>query len=208
MSSMWSRGRCCSTRSWRSETTVMQSSWSARRPSIARPGRPISSWRPTPPTGTSRWTPTGPAEIPPLEQALTGAGFVPESRDAVDVWLRRRDTPSMASVQVQVDLLVPEAVSPGKGRRAARLRGHGPTAARSVRGLEGALVDQDLLLLGSLDKEDSRKVVARVAGPPRCWSRSSIRSRSEGAQRGRATRTRSMYCASCAASLRQTWPSA
>jgi len=58
------------------------------------------------------------AEIPPLAEALVGPAFVSGGRDAVGVWLTRRDTPSMPDVQVQVDLLVPEAVSPGKGRRA------------------------------------------------------------------------------------------
>ena len=105
------------------------------------------------------------AEIPPLEEALVGADFIPGGRDAVGVWLTRRDTPSLADIQVQVDLLVPEAVSPGKGRRAARLPGHEPTAARIVRGLEGVLVDQDLLTLRALDPNDSRAVVAKVAGP-------------------------------------------
>lgn len=105
------------------------------------------------------------AEIPPLEEALVGADFVPGGRDAVGVWLTRRDTPSLADVLVQVDLLVPEAVSPGKGRRAARLPGHEPTAARIVRGLEGVLVDQDLLTLRALDPDDARTVEAKVAGP-------------------------------------------
>ena len=105
------------------------------------------------------------AEIPPLEEALVGAAFVPGGRDAVGVWLTRRDTPSMPDVQVQVDLLVPEAVSPGKGRRAARLPGHEPTAARIVRGLEGVLVDQDVLTLRALDPSDLRLVDAKVAGP-------------------------------------------
>jgi len=105
------------------------------------------------------------AEVPPIEDALVGAEFVPGGRDAVGVWLTRRDTPSMPDVQVQVDLLVPEAVSPGKGRRAARLPGHEPTAARIVRGLEGVLVDQDMLPLRALDPGDARVVDAKVAGP-------------------------------------------
>lgn len=105
------------------------------------------------------------AEIPPLEEALRGAGFIPAGRDTVGMWLTHRDTPSRSAVQVPVDLLVPESVSPGKGRRAARLPGHGPTAARIVRGLEGALVDWDLLTLGALDPRDPRVVEAKVAGP-------------------------------------------
>ncbi len=104
-------------------------------------------------------------EIPPLEEALIRAHFVPGGRDAVGVWLTHRDTPSKPDVQVQVDLLVPKAVSPGKGRRAARLPGHEPTAARIVRGLEGALVDLDVLTLTALDPDDERSLEAKVAGP-------------------------------------------
>ena len=105
------------------------------------------------------------AEIPPIEEALTGADFIPGGRDAVGVWFMRREVASAPEVQVQVDLLVPEAVSPGKGRRAARLRGHEATAARIVRGLEGTLVDQDILPIGALDPADARVLNVKVAGP-------------------------------------------
>ena len=104
-------------------------------------------------------------EIPPIEDALLAAQFFPGGGDAVGVWLTRRDTPSTPDVQVQVDLLVPRAVSPGQGRRAARLRGHQPASARIVRGLEGVMVDVDVLTLTSLDPADERTVRAKVAGP-------------------------------------------
>ena len=55
--------------------------------------------------------------------------------------------------------------SPGEGRRAARPRGHAPLAARKVDGLEGALVDADVLPLGALDPADPRTLDVRVAGP-------------------------------------------
>lgn len=105
------------------------------------------------------------AELPPLERALSDAGFIPGGRDAVGVWLARRSLTSMPDLMVQIDLLVPEAVSPGRGRRAARLPGHEPKAARSVRGLEGAIVDHDVMRIDALDLADPRKVEARVAGP-------------------------------------------
>ncbi len=104
-------------------------------------------------------------EIPPIEESLVGAGFLPGGGDTVGVWITRRDTPSTPDVRVQIDLMVPRAVSPGKGRRAARLSGHEPTAARIVRGLEGVLVDVDELTLGSLDPADTRTLAAKVAGP-------------------------------------------
>ena len=64
-----------------------------------------------------------------------------------------------------VDLLVPVSVSPGKGRRAAKLQGHDPKAARIVEGLEGALVDFDRMTVGALEITDKRQHDIRVAGP-------------------------------------------
>ena len=61
--------------------------------------------------------------------------------------------------------MVPASVSPGKGRRAARLPGHDARAARIVHGLEGAIVDVETMLLIALDNEDQREFEVRVAGP-------------------------------------------
>jgi hypothetical protein len=105
------------------------------------------------------------AEIPPLEQSLMSAGFFPKSSSSVGIWITRRPTSRSAYPEVAVDLLVPASVSPGKGRRAARLRGHDARAARIVKGLDGALVDSDLMRLGSLEKDDPRSFEIRVAGP-------------------------------------------
>jgi hypothetical protein len=58
-----------------------------------------------------------------------------------------------------------ESVSPGTGRRAARLLGHNERAARIVRGLDGAVVDADVMRLIALDASDARKIELRVAGP-------------------------------------------
>lgn len=65
---------------------------------------------------------------------------------------------------VQFDLLVPESMA-GPGRRGARLSGHGKRAARRAKGLEGALVDNELHELHALDPEDTRTVHVAVAGP-------------------------------------------
>lgn len=105
------------------------------------------------------------SEIPPLEVALAGAGFHAGGHHAVGVWLALHPTPGQPDLDVQIDLLVPETVSPGKGRRAARLRGHEPNAARIVRGLEGAVVDFDRFVVLALDPSDARAVEAKVAGP-------------------------------------------
>jgi hypothetical protein len=66
------------------------------------------------------------------------------------------------AVNVDLDLLVPEAVS-GEGTRAARLGVQGDRLARKAFGLELALVDNDLMTLGSLDA-DPRTFEVRVAG--------------------------------------------
>ena len=110
--------------------------------------------------------PTILAEQPPLEKALGDAGFALKSKESVGVWITQRRTASNSNVAVGVDLLVPAAVSPGKGRRAARLPGHQELAARIAEGLEGALVDQDLMTLASLEPgADDRTHRIRVAGP-------------------------------------------
>ena len=105
------------------------------------------------------------AEIPPLEQVLKSAGFIPKGGDAVGVWITHRPTEAHPSTEVAVDLLVPASVSPGKGRRAARLPGHDARAARIVQGLEGVIVDVETMLLTALDNEGHREFEVRVAGP-------------------------------------------
>lgn len=104
------------------------------------------------------------AEIPPLEQALAAAQFGRDPADPIGSWFITQATGS-GEVVVPVDLMVPESVKPGAGRRAARLPGHAPSAARIVRGLDGALVDADIMRVGALAPSDTRTVACRVAGP-------------------------------------------
>ena len=66
------------------------------------------------------------------------------------------------AVNIDLDLLVPEAVS-GVGTRAARLGLQGARLARKAFGLELALVDSDLMVVGSLDA-DPRSFEGHVAG--------------------------------------------
>jgi hypothetical protein len=87
-------------------------------------------------------------------------------KSGVGVWKTSRTDQDANDVDVHVDLLVPSAVSPGRGRRAARLPGHDGHAARKVDGLEGVLVDQAEMEIGSLEPDtDPRRVTAKVAGP-------------------------------------------
>lgn len=102
------------------------------------------------------------AEDPPIEKALTAAGF---SKDSVGTWIARRSTIRQVPINVAIDLLVPEAVSPTAGRRSARLPGHDAQVARNAKGLEGAIVDAEVLPLNSLDSSDTRSFDIRVAGP-------------------------------------------
>ena len=104
-------------------------------------------------------------EIPPLELLLSKAGFEPKEENAVGVWITHRSTDQNPDIPVAVDLLVPESVSPGKGRRAARLPGHHSNAARIVQGLEGTLVDAEVMRISSFEANDPRSVDVLVAGP-------------------------------------------
>lgn len=105
------------------------------------------------------------AEIPPLEQALMVAGFAPKTKDSVGVWITKRATRAGSDAEVAIDLLVPVSVSPGTGRRAARLPGHDSRAARIVKGLDGAIVDSDVISIAALVDTDARAFDIRVAGP-------------------------------------------
>ena len=102
---------------------------------------------------------------PPLEQALLSGGFRPKSSDSVGLWITHQATAGNPRTPVAIDLLVPDSVSPGQGRRAADLPGHDRKAARKVRGLEGAIVDSNRMQLASLTAEDPRVVEMRVGGP-------------------------------------------
>lgn len=65
---------------------------------------------------------------------------------------------------VQFDVLVPEALA-GPGRRSARLPGHGRKVARRARGIEGALIDNEMRELRALDPSDPRTFRVAIAGP-------------------------------------------
>ena len=103
-------------------------------------------------------------ETPPLEQTFTHAGFLPRGGDSVGVWVTHRPTSANTTTELAIDLLVPASISPGKGRRAARLPGHEARSARIVRGLEGVIADADVMRVGALDASDGRKLDVRVAG--------------------------------------------
>jgi hypothetical protein len=105
------------------------------------------------------------SDVPLLNDALLTARFCPKtgtSGPIVGSWVAAVEVDGRA-VSVDLDLLVPAAVS-GGGTRAARLGGQGDRLARKASGLELALADNDLMVVGSLD-EDPRSFEVRVAGP-------------------------------------------
>ena len=92
---------------------------------------------------------------PLIEVAMLDAGFT------------RQDQPGIweSSARAQVDLLVPESVAGGSGRRGVSLPPHDGHAMRRVRGLEGALVENAIHELAAIDPGDDRVARVRVAGP-------------------------------------------
>ncbi|MCC7105342.1 MAG: hypothetical protein IT307_09390 [Chloroflexi bacterium] len=97
------------------------------------------------------------ADAPPLEELMQRAGFVRAADlSHVGTWIGRYGVP--------VDLMVPELLG-GSGRRGAKLGPHGNTVARKARGLEGAVIDNALRTIESLDPEDHRLAEVAVAGP-------------------------------------------
>jgi hypothetical protein len=81
----------------------------------------------------------------------------------VGAWGIFRDIDGV-STNVEVDLMVPEAVG-GPGSRAARLLGHAKHVARKARGLEAALIDKNTATISALDATDKRSFSLAVAGP-------------------------------------------
>lgn len=100
-------------------------------------------------------------DLPELELALSSAGFFRGPR--VGAWAITKHLDGRP-VDVEIDLMVPEAVG-GSGRRAARLVGHKDQVARKARGLEAALVDKQTVALSALERNDVRTFAIAVAGP-------------------------------------------
>ena len=65
----------------------------------------------------------------------------------------------------EVDLMVPAMFAGAGGRRSVRLPPHDDRAARRANGLEGVLIDNDLMPVRALAPEDGRTILVRVAGP-------------------------------------------
>lgn len=97
---------------------------------------------------------------PLIEQAMRTAHFLPD--------LESGQPGSWVNVEgIPVDLMVPEKLAgiASKTARSARIPPHDRRAMRRARGLEAAVVDNDVLEIASLNSADSRRIEAKVAGP-------------------------------------------
>lgn len=97
------------------------------------------------------------ADEPSIVDAMRAAGFVPGSQPGS--WL--------GPGGIAVDLMTPEALCGSGGRRSAHLRPphDDKITARRTFGLEPAVVDNEVHVIGALDDGDARSFEIRVAGP-------------------------------------------
>lgn len=97
------------------------------------------------------------ADAPKIGTALRAAGFTPGPDPGH--WVAISD--------VAVDLMVvPHQAGRTKASaRAARLAPHEKLTARIARGLEPALIDNELVTIAAFERRDPRKFELRVAGP-------------------------------------------
>ena len=102
------------------------------------------------------------ADVPTLEAAMSDAGF--HLGVEPGIWLAPAQIDGVDAL-IPVDLIVPEGVATGGGRRDARLEGQGSRVARRAIGLEAALVDHGPMTVSALSPQDERSVQTEVAGP-------------------------------------------
>lgn len=108
--------------------------------------------------------PTNLATAPDLSQTMLDANFSPGPTGNPGHWIGSTRVQNRV-VDIEVDLMVPEQMSNNPGHRSARLSGHHRNSARSVRGLEATVIDNEWLLVEALEETDDRSVWCRVAGP-------------------------------------------
>lgn len=97
---------------------------------------------------------------PLIDEAMRAAHFHTDlANPQPGAWLSKDGVP--------IDLLVPEALARGSGRRAVDMPPHSRTATRRARGLEATIVDHALMEVAALADGDDRRYTVRVAGPAR-----------------------------------------
>lgn len=106
-------------------------------------------------------------DSPELEAVMGDAGFELLRQEGghiePGIWIARTVVAG-TEYEVPIDLIVPEGVAAGGGRRGARLGVHGKRAARRAVGLEAALIDNDPMTISALEAGDGRSIVTSVAG--------------------------------------------
>ena len=102
------------------------------------------------------------ADEPHIEKLLGDADF--EQKGDPGVWWKTVDIDGTPTA-IEVDLMVPERYAPDGGRRSVRLPPHDKMIARKAIGLEGSIIDHDLIEVAALDDADRRRFTVRVAGP-------------------------------------------
>jgi hypothetical protein len=108
-------------------------------------------------------SPTRVADKPHIDELMLGADFRQE--DGPGVWKKSVKVKG-EDVDIPVDLMVPKGFAPpGSGRRSVNLPPHDKMIARQAVGLEGTVLDNDLIEVGALDGADRRRYTVRVAGP-------------------------------------------
>jgi hypothetical protein len=98
---------------------------------------------------------------PPLEKALSDAGFNAGTQPGSWTRLTRVEG---RDITVEVDFMVPAGVAPGSGTRSVDLEGHSRRATRRVPGLEAALVDHGPVEIAAIEATDARKFTVEAAG--------------------------------------------
>ncbi len=95
---------------------------------------------------------------PLIEEAMSRARFIlnPETNQP-GAWISPDGIP--------VDLMVPDAMAGGSGRRSAEVPPHSKRAFRRAVGLEAAVIDHSEMEISALARGDQRRITARVAGP-------------------------------------------
>ena len=96
------------------------------------------------------------SDAPLLEASMAAAGFVRRPDGQPGAW--ERDG-------IPVDLMTDATQGEAAGRRGARIPPHAQYAARKVRGLEAAILDNDVHTVSALDGIDRRRIEIAVAGP-------------------------------------------
>lgn len=69
------------------------------------------------------------------------------------------------SVVIPVDVMVSEGLAPAGGSRGARIEPHDKMAARKALGLEGVVIDADVMEISGLEAAEARSFSVQVAGP-------------------------------------------